>query len=69
MTTIKRLTKLAQLLNRYANSENAQGEHSERFYGWANEFNEIKENNPEVFKKYCELNEYSLEHDATDCMA
>jgi hypothetical protein len=65
--TIARLTYLGKMINKYAHR---WGEYpSSRLSNWVWEYDEIREDQPEVFRRFCEQNGYSPNHDAYDCLA
>lgn len=65
--TIQRLNYLSTMLNKYGH---CWGENpSARMYSWVDEYNGIKEEQPAVWKAYCEQYGFTLCHDAADCMA
>ena len=65
--TIKRLRQLSAMLSKYAHrwGETPSG----RMLDWVDEYEDIRRNQPEVFRAYCEQTGFHYPHDAYDCMA
>ena len=66
---LKRLEYLGKMLAKYSHRYNGGETSSSRMNDWIDEYNNIKENNFEVFKTYCESRNYPIDHDAYDCLA
>lgn len=67
MKTISRLRYLSKMIAKYAHR---WGEcPSARLTGWVDEYNDIKEEQPEIFAAYCKEVGAAPEHDAYDCLA
>ena len=69
MTTanaIKRLTQLANLLQRYAHRFGVTEEATERLCNWANEFDTIKRNHEEAFDLWLVQSGYGLNEEMRD---
>ncbi len=70
---IKRLERLAYLINRYSSayckSLKKTDSGSPRMEKWISEYKSVKENRPEIWKLYCEKSGAVLNHNVWDCMA
>jgi hypothetical protein len=64
---IKRLEYLGKMIGKYQHrwSENP----SDRLAGWVDEYNDIRDEQPEAFAQYCEAHGFSKEHDGYDALA
>ena len=65
--TIKRLGYLSDMISKYALRWNDSP--SARLRGWVNEYNNIKEDDPDSFNAYCDDGGMCRSHDAYDCLA
>ena len=64
---IARFEYLASMIGKYAHRWNEST--SDRLHGWVHEYNQLRDTHYEAFCEYCEKKQYSVKHDAYDCLA
>jgi hypothetical protein len=65
--SIKRLEYLSKMIGKYAHRWMEYP--SDRLSGWVSEYNDIREEQPEAFARYCEAHGFSKDHNGYDCLA
>lgn len=66
---IKRLEYLKEMLSKYGHCWYANGGPSDRMYKWVDEYNDIKYNNREEFRAFCDKHGFEYSHVAQDSFA